>query len=94
MNLSYLDNPQHVIHASVLDELPPTATANSGLIVRYTCPEHPQPIIRELWLDDIRIINLSYQTNQALPLDFIPQRPLRKKWGVGEAQIAMPLHFN
>lgn len=90
MRFAFPDQPQQVIHASVLDELP-----DNGLIVRYWIPDSPSPITREVFLEEVRLVSLTYQPDQNLhPELHTHMRPMTRKWGMSQAQTAMPVHSN
>ena len=90
MRFSFLQEPGQVIHASVLDELP-----GNGLVVRYWLPPQTGPIVREVFLDEVRLVSLTYQTDPALHPELqAGQRPASRNWGMSQAQTVMPILAN
>lgn len=90
MRFTFPDQPKQVIHASVLDELP-----DNGLIVRYWTPDSPSPVTREVFLEEVRLVSLTYQPDLELHPELQPiSRPKTRQWGINQAQTAMPIHSN
>lgn len=92
MRFAFLTQPTHIIYASILQQLD-----DNTYIVRYHIPQQTAPIIREVFLDQIRIVSLMVKVDldpMVATVQGNQGSASVRRWGVTEAATALPVTTN